>query len=192
MSAIAKLVNLDGLQTSGLNFEILDFVFGQNCILLDDINLVFGIGPSIPCPLLGFQYATPDFLELLSFSYSEYPFLDRTSLINAYFKNNTRIKMQAYRPITTKNPFVLNYALNEGIYKILDNYALNGGTFRIITAWGSFSNLLLEKFSGIRGSDTDIGGQGFQLEFLKVNMQKKEIQERTNTYLSNIDSGASK
>lgn len=192
MSAIGKLINLNGIQTSGLNFEILDFVFGRNCILLDNLNLVFGIGPNIPCPLLGFQYETPEFIELLNFSYSEYPFLDRTALINAYMKNNTRFKFKAYRAITTENSFVINYALNEAIYKILDNYVLNGGTFRVVTAWGSFSNLLLEKFSGFRNSDTDIGGQGFQFEFVRVNMQTQEIQEKTNTYLSNIDSGVSK
>lgn len=189
MAGVADIVDFGGIQPSELSFEILDFVFGKNCILLNDVGLIFGVSTNIPCPLIGFEYELPERVELLNFSYSDYPFLDRTALINAYFKNNTRFTLKAHKPITRFNPFVVNYALNEAIYKVLDEYALNGGTFTILTPWGALTNILLEKFTGIKNGSNDVGGQGFQFDFIKVNIQTKAIQEKQNNYLASIDAG---
>ena len=189
MAGIGDIVDLNGIKTGELTSQILDFVYGKNCILLNDIRLIFNNPINIPCPIIGFEYEIPDHIELLSFSYSDYPFLDRTSLINAYFKNNTKISLKAYRPITPLNPFTINLATNELIYAVLDKYCLNGGTFTILTSWGAYSNVLLEKLSGIKTGSNDIGGQGFQFDFIKVNIQTKEIQAIQSSYLASIDGG---
>lgn len=189
MAVIGDLINTDGLKVSELSSDILDFVYQKNCILLNDVGLIFGIETGIPCPILGFEYEVPESIELLKFSYSEYPFLDRTSLINAYFKENTRFALKAHRPITAKNPFAVNYALNEAIYTALEKYSLNGGTYTILTGHKTITYAVLEKLTGIKNSDNDIGGQGFVFEFLKLNIQTNEIQNIQNDFLSAVTSG---
>lgn len=190
MAAIGDLINTKGLSADSVSNKILDFVYGKNCILLRDVGLIFGIGTGIPMPLIGFEYEMPERIHLLSFSYSEYPYTNRTALINAYFRNNTRFSLRANKPITRANTFPVNYAINEALYSVLEKYAQNGGIFTVLTPWGALSNCLLKDFYGIKGGDREMGGQGFLFEFEKTNIPSESIQKTQNSYLSAITAGS--
>lgn len=190
MAGIGDLVNLNGLSADSVANRILDFVYGKNCILLRDVGLIFGVGTGIPMPLIGFEYEMPERVHLLSFSYSEYPYLNRTALINAYFRNNTRFSIKASRPITRANTFPVNYGINEALYTVLEKYTQNQGFFTILTPWGALANCLLKDFYGVKNGEREIGGQGFLFEFEKVNIPSEAIQKKQNSYLSAITAGS--
>lgn len=189
MAGLGDLVNLDGFSIDGIANGILDFTFGSNAIWLRDVGEILGAGVNFPVPLVGFEYELPDIVPLLDFSYSEYPYADRTAIINAYVKNNTRQTIIAHRPITPNNKFIINYALNEALYKILDEYISRSGRFTILTPWCSLGNYLCEKWSGIKKNDSDVGGQTFKFEFVRANIPSDAVQKQQNSYLSSITGG---
>lgn len=187
MASLPDLINTKGLSVGEIGVEVVDFVFGRNAIVLDDVGLIFGLGLSIPMPLIGFEFKVPHRVPILDYSYSDAPYLDKTSLINGYIKNTPSFTLQGVRPTTKWNKFILNYALNEALNKILDEYVLNGGTFTILTAWGSLPNCLLEKYSGV--SDGRSIGQEYEFQFLKANIQSQAIQDKQSSYLKAITGG---
>lgn len=188
MQGLNKVVNTNGITTKGNVGNIIDFIFGRNCIILNDVGKIFGVSTGIPMPLLGFQYITPPRVELLNFSYSEAPYLNRASVVNGYIKNSTRITLQARKPILKTN-FTASYAINELLYYLLDTYITNGGLFTIVTPFASLGNCVCESFTGVKISDNDIGGQGFEFTFLKLNIQPESITKNVSTYLNNVASG---
>lgn len=189
MAGLGDLVNLDGFSIDGIANGILDFTFGSNAIWLRDAGEILGAGVNFPVPLVGFEYELPDIVPLLNFSYSEYPYINRTALINAYMKNNTRLTLYAHRPITPNNKFIINYALNEALYKILDEYISRSGRFTILTPWSALGNFLCEKWDGVLRNKSDVGGQTFKFEFVRVNMPSDAVEKLQNSYLDTITSG---
>lgn len=187
--ALTDFLNINGVQQTEPSLEVLDFIFGRSAIVLNDVSKILGIGSGIPAPLLGFEYQPISKLDLLDFSYPEYPTLNRSSMINSYLKNNTRFSVRAIKPITYTNKFALNYLTNEAIYYALDKYVTAGGLFTILTPYCSLANCVLEKFTGVTTSDRDCGGQAFDFQFLKLNLPTKQMQTSQSNYLSSITSG---
>lgn len=186
------------LSSDNVTKGLLDMVYRHNALLLDDaISLIGGsfIGglasaPSIPLPLVGFVYETPSTVELLKYSYSEYPYLNKSLIINSYLRENTQFRVVAYRQITSSNPVILNIATNEILYKTLETYCNNGGTFTLLTMWGTFNNLVLEGLNGIMPNDDNaVGGCGFEFLFRKVAVSTGIIDKIVDTGLSKLTKG---
>ena len=188
MQGLNQLVNTNGVNQKGNAGDIVDFVYGKNCIILNDIGKIFGVSLNIPMPLLGFEYILPDRVPLLNFSYSEAPYLNRASVVNGYIKNSTRFTLRGVKSILKTN-FTANYAINEMLYYLLDTYITNGGLFTIITPWATLGNCVCEDFSGVKLSNSESGGQGFEFTFLKLNIQPEAISKSVSSYLNNITSG---
>lgn len=187
MAALTDLVNTNGLKVGEVGLELMDVAWGKNAVMLDDVGLVFGSPISIPMPLIGFEFKIPQRVPFLKFSYSDAPYLDKTSIINGYIKEGTRFVLNGVRPTTKWNKFLVNYALNEALIKILDEYVLNAGSFTILTAWGSLTNCLLEEYNGV--SDGKSIGQEYEFKFYKANVQSKAIQSQQSQYLKAITGG---
>lgn len=169
--------------------EILKTIYQEGAILLNDVFRILikkvVVGVSIPLPLLGFSYAKPNQVEMLRFSYSEYPYLDKRIVSNSMVKEQTKFSIVGYRPIsladsTSGNNVLVNFLTNELIYKTLDLYTSQGGTFTIITQWGIFNNLVLERFSGVNLDIKTMGGEGFLFEFKRVLFAKSLYQQMSD------------
>lgn len=145
---------------SSLTRKILDTVFKDCCLILTDLNET-GIFTLNQAPLIGFSFQDPSQVEFFNYSYSEYPYLNRTAVANSVMKNSSTIVIKGLRPITRTNNMLVNYAYNSAVLTVLDNYIMKGGRFKLFTKWGPISNLVMESINGV---DED-GQGGIALEF---------------------------
>lgn len=146
---------------------------------------------SVKIPLLGFSYNTPESMGLLKYSYSEYPFLNRSLIVNSYIKENTDFTIMAYRAITAEAGIIYNVALNELLFGTIQKYCDKGGTFTLMTLWGAFSNLVLENLEGIpldSGNNT-IGGVGFKFTFKRIGLDKSGAENIMSDSLKSLAGG---
>lgn len=169
------------------SMEFLKYLFQDFPLLLNDVPRIFfkQIGVvSVPLPLMGLTYAPPKEVELLKFSYSEYPYIDKTIVVNSYQQEPTKFSIIAYRPLSvvpttnangsinqpiqSGNNVIVNFLANELMYNILQFYARFGGTFSLVTQWGIVTNLLLESLKGISIDSKTMGGEAFLFEFKRV------------------------
>lgn len=215
----SQIYNIGGYADAGV---ILDYLFQKNAVILNDtlqiltgnslnvpIPIVGDVSVSLPIPLIGFEFLAPEEVELLKYSYSEYPYIDKTMLTNAYIKENTKLSIVGVRPIThmpngnhsidkndssksarnvaainnASTSVVGNYISNELILSTLQAYCDRGGTFTVLTMWGQINNLVLERLSGIKleGGQNQFAGQGYKFEFKRVQFPKKSNQGIRNT-----------
>ena len=205
-----QVSKINEVQSAGLT--ILDYLFQKNAIILNDLltimtgganlNALGGIGVNIPLPLLGFEFKTPHEVELLKYSYSEYPYVSKTLVTNAYMRENTNVSVVGYKPITAgtvsgslsavqnfSTSVVGNYLTNELIVSSLKMYCDKGGTFTLLTMWGQLQNLVLKRLSGVPLPDENsFGGQGFLFEFEQINFPKTKLQA-LKTILSKMTLG---
>ncbi|WRA26706.1 hypothetical protein KVJ87_02600 [Helicobacter pylori] len=84
----------------------------------------------MPLPLVGLTYAPPKEVELLKFSYSEYPYMDKSVVVNSYKQKPTKFSIIAYRPLSvlpvdvkkgdsamqSGNNVIVNFVANEVAY----------------------------------------------------------------------------
>ena len=167
------------------SFEFIKTLFQDFPLLLNDVPRIFykQIGViSVPLPLVGLTYAPPREVELLKFSYSEYPYMDKSVVVNSYKQEPTKFSIIAYRPLSvlpvdikkgdsaiqSGNNVIVNFVANEVAYNILQLYARFGGTFSLVTQWGIVTNLLIEDLKGITIDSKTMGGEAFLFEFKRV------------------------
>lgn len=167
------------------SFEFIKTLFQDFPLLLNDVPRIFykqiGI-VSVPLPLVGLTYAPPREVELLKFSYSEYPYMDKSVVVNSYKQEPTKFSIIAYRPLSvlptdikkgdsaiqSGNNVIVNFVANEVAYNILQLYARFGGTFSLVTQWGIVTNLVIESLKGISIESKTMGGEAFLFEFKRV------------------------
>lgn len=151
--------------------EILDLIFTQSAILLNDVAIS---QKDYTLPLLGFHYMIPNDLPLLAYKYSEYPFLNKNVIKSCAIKEQTRFSLQGINAITNYVGVISSMAFNEGIIRFLDDYILKGGTFTILSPWGIINPCVCDSVSGRKLGDNDIGGQSliFNFSTLKINSSK--------------------
>lgn len=167
----------------------LDLVFKHNALLLNDL-LALGLGTfSFPVPLVGFTYENPSSLELLNYSYSEYPYLTKTLIANSYVKNNTQLSIRSYRAITSVNSVITNIAINEALTILIEKYCDRGGTFSCFTMWGFISNLVVERLEIIPADDNQLGGVGFQWTFKKINFDTSSVDSVISKKIQALQKG---
>lgn len=163
-------------------YAALDLAYRHNALLLNNPEKAGGLtglagglindltGISIPLPILGFVYENPTEMEWFNYTYSEYPYLNSSNIINAMIRNNTSITLRAYRCINDTNGVITNIAANETLYNMLEGYTMNGGTFKMLSLWGVFDNLVIESLKIVPAEDNQVGGTGFEFTFKKLNI----------------------
>lgn len=182
------------LSGSNMTKGLLDMIYRHNAILLNESISILG-GSSLgdiplPLPLIGFVYENPNTAQLLKYSYSEYPYLNKSLIVNSYLKENTSFRVIAYKQITSSNTLLLNIAYNEILFRSLKKYCDNGGTFTLMTMWGIFSNLVLEELNGVTTSEANAnGGVGFEFVFKRLNFSASLIDKVANETISKITGG---
>lgn len=160
----AKLANGDA------GGAILDLAFKDSCLWMQNSTLLASwISLKIPLPVVGFQFQTPDDLELLKYTYVKYPALNKVAVANSFQKETTTITITGLRPITRFNPVGLNYVLNGlGMKNYIEKYADRGGTFALNTMWGLITDLVLTGVKGVKVDQSQMGGIGFEFSFEKL------------------------
>ena len=177
--------------------EFLKFVFQEGCILVNDwLSVITGLNIPFepPLPLVGFQYAPSQHIELLKYEYSEYPYVDKRMITNSVVKQQTHLDVIAYRPICSVEqggmPFLGAVAMNELYYTLLQLYCDRGGTFTLISPAGIFTDLVIEEFSCIPSEE--VGGEGrnhpggiaFRFRFKKILFSKGLLARMADTLMS--------
>lgn len=179
MAGLGNVMPSMGRMGNG-GFWILDLIFRDNALIMTDSQLLinaagaaFGaswnIGTSIPLPIIGFSFETPSQMNILNYSYTEYPMLNKVSVVNSFIKESGSVTVRGLRPITRGNPFVLNYLMNKTLVLLIEKYADLGGTWTINTMWGTYGNLVLESLDGELSHDNDPGGTCFTFKFKRIN-----------------------
>lgn len=141
-------------------------------------------------PLLGFVYETPDRVDLLKYRYSDYPYLNKSLIVNSYIREHTRFSVRAHRLITKTNPVPVNIAANEGFHLMLKEYCDRGGTFTLTTMWGIFSGCVLEEWVGIKPeAENGIGGTSFEFRFMKLDFDGGGALKAIGGSLKSLASG---
>lgn len=169
---------------------ILEMVINKNALILRDHQILkktLGVNISIPMPLLGFIYELPQSIELLNFTYSEYPFINKSLVANSTQNETTTIKVTAISAITAENGIVKQFLKLQVLQDALRDYCVFGGSFWLITPWGVFRNLYLENLTLIP-SDNSFG---CKLEFTlkRLNFTDSPFAKKVSTALSYIDMG---
>lgn len=164
LPSFAKMANGD------LGGQILDLTFRDSCLWMQNSSLLASwISLNLPLPVVGFQFQTPDNLELLKYEYTSYPALNKSFVANTFQKKITTLTIIGLRPITRMNPVGLNYLLNQqGISNYIEKYADRGGLWTLNTMWGIITNLVLTELKGIKINETSLGGVGFEFTFEKL------------------------
>lgn len=129
---------------------------------------------SIPLPLVGFTFEMPNQLELLKYSYSSNPYLNKAQITTSYIKETTSIVVRAKRPITRYNKVPTNIATNIALMKAIEAYCDNGGTFTMLTPYGIIKNLALVSLRVPEASTSnETYGINLEFEFQKINVSNK-------------------
>lgn len=186
--SLSSVVNLSGLDVTATGKVLIETVFQQNVIFLNDLVKIMGAGLPIPLPLIGFQYDPVQRIELLKFSYPKSPFLNREAVANTSIKQTTNFSITANKPITRINSFLLNFATNQAILKVLNDYIKAGGTFTVVTAWEVITNCLCKGVDGVQLDKNDVGGQGFVFHFERANIYE-DVAGSLNSFMSSLTSG---
>lgn len=168
---------------------VLDKTYREHALILSDAFTMGELVNNTPVPIVGFVYEHPSTLELLKYDYSEYPFLNKTTITNSYTKQNTRITIRSYRAITVENSVAVNIALNEAIYYGIEYYCDRGGTFKLLTMWGAFSNLVLESLQIIPPNGNETGGVGFEWHFRKIPFDTKNAESVVSKDIEKLSKG---
>lgn len=170
------LPNLSKMLNGDPAGAILDLVFKDCCLIMQNTSLLTGwTSLDIPFPILGFQFQTPEEIELLKYEYTKYPALNRAFVGNTFQKQSTTVSVVGLRPITRYNPVALNYLLNNiGIKFYIEKYADKGGLWTILTMWGNMTDLVLTDLKGVKVEGTEMGGIGFEFTFEKLQFSSLE------------------
>lgn len=164
------LPNFAKLANGDVGGAILDLAFKDSCLWMQNSTLLASwISFNVPLPVVGFQFQTPDDLELLKYTYVKYPALNKVAVANSFQKETTTVTITGLRPITRYNPVGLNYVLNGmGMKNYIEKYADRGGTFALNTMWGLITDLVLTGVKGVKVDQSQMGGIGFEFSFEKL------------------------
>ena len=183
------LPSLGKLSSGDVSGQILDLVFRDACLWMENSSLLFSpLASQIPLPLLGFSFKTPDRLMIAKYEYAKYPYLNKTAVTNSFLKDSGEIEIVGLRPILKENPIALNYSLNNiGVKQYIEKYADRGGLWSLNTMWGLYTNLALVQLEGIKIDNSEMGGVGFKFTFQKINFANiKSVEGQVSSFVSKI------
>lgn len=167
----------------------LDLVFRDSALILNDVGTILG-GTPLPVPLIGFSYEAPSAYTLLRYEYSEYPYLNRQSIVSGYVKNNTELTIRSYRALTTGFGLLQAIAINKALLYAVEKYCDNGGRFSLINTYdGLANNLLLQELKIIPSDTGRIDMLGLEWTFKKVLFAADSVVGTLADKLAEVASG---
>lgn len=147
---------------------ILDLVFSECCLLLQNLDIVSKLFSTISTlPIIGFTFQQPSRVEFLNYQYAEYPYLNKNVVANAFLKQPTSIQIRGLRAITRGNGVITNYATNYALRTFIETYCDKGGLWTLNTMWGIITNLALTSLSG-EPTEQGMGGVVWNFEFKRL------------------------
>lgn len=151
------------------------------------VGFMYNTLSSLPgLPLVGFTFLPPQNIEILKYTYSEYPYINKAVIANNMMKEPTQITLQGLRPITTGNNIMTNFAANwVGIKYYIEKYADFGGLWTIFTQWGVRTNYLLTDLKGTMPVGNQ-AGVGFEFTFKRYNFDNYETSQSKNSDMLSI------
>ena len=195
MASMSSIIGIGGilpnfakLASGDVGGAILDLAFKDSCLWMQNSTLLKSwISASIPLPVVGFQFQTPDNLELLKYTYVKYPALNKVAVANSFQKETTTVTITGLRPITRYNPIGLNYILNwQGMKNYIEKYADRGGMFTLNTMWGLITNLVLTGVNGVKVDQSQMGGIGFEFSFERLQFASLGTAESAVSSVFNV------
>lgn len=181
-------------------YTMLDDIFSntavwlQNAIELSNMPVLSqnNLTKSIPLPLIGFAYKPAGEIELISYEWSQYPYLSKTIMTNAGVKQMTRFAVDVYSVLTPENTVAINLLKISSLTFLLDNYVAKGGLFTILTMFGPITDCVLEKITGISDGEM-VDGTHLRFNFLKPNIEKAQtVTQQVTDLISTINLGGAK
>lgn len=189
--AVTDLIGNAQNYTSPSSYQILDSIYSENCILLNNaLELLFGKAystTSIPLPMIGFKYKPTGSIELLKFTYSVYPYLNKQMITSGAIQNETRFSIMLLDPINNDNPVVAAILKRQTLVTLLEKYVRMGGLFTILTLWGTLKNCVLESFSGVESGGMD--GTAYICNFVKPLFDTSSASAQLSSTLKSLSSG---
>lgn len=182
------------------SYTILDNIYSYNAIWLQDAQRIFNIPSlssfigtnifdSVPLPLIGFAFKMVGEVDLLAYEWAKYPYLSKQIITNAGIKQATKFAVDVHSVLGPLNPVALNVIKLTVMLSILDKYIANGGLFTVLTMYGTLSDCVLEKISGI--SDEGPDGTRLRFHFSRPNISTiTSVTKSTNQFVSSLMSGA--
>lgn len=185
-SSLTNLINPKGNGYYVTMKTVVDLFFRDWCVFMATPTLLFTKNKSTAAgsmlgnvwnslidttglPLVGFSFQQPSNYEILKYSYTKYPLLNRAVIANNMLKETTKITLQGLRPITASNPLLLNYMMNTiGLKYYIEKYCDAGGTWWINTLWGARANYVLTELKGTKPTG-EVGGVGWEFTFERLN-----------------------
>lgn len=159
-----------------VNYETYKLAFKDMAIWLQNslTAFKFNANVSIPLPLVGFTYEVPSQLELLRYSYSQSPYLNKMQVSTSYIKETTTIVVRAKKVITNINTIPVNITTNMALVKALELYCDNGGLFTMLTPYGILTNMALVNLRTFEPTtQNEAYGINFEFEFMKINVSRR-------------------
>ena len=178
-------------------YEILDAIYSKTCVILEDVFDIFkGVqgfsglsNVGIGVPLIGFEYKPEGNIELLKYTWSQYPYLNKAKLTFAAVKEVTGFSVSVISPITTGGSVVVNLALRLALVTFLEKYCNRGGKFTIVTLWGTKKHCVLTDLTGISQDDV-MDGVLFKMTFTQPNFDMSSAEESMNDFMQKVTNGA--
>lgn len=192
MASLLGTSSLPGL--TNVTESVYKFAFRDSALWLQNaLSAVNGftasLNISIPVPLLGFTYENPVNLELLKYSYSSHPYLNKAQITNSYIKEQTSITIRANRAITNVNSIPIAISTNLLLTAALEKYCDAGGLFTLVTPYQIITNLALVSLKGVEVEPKNQPfGIGYEFELIKINVTSSAVTSLSDA-ISKLTSG---
>lgn len=182
---------------SEASYTLLDDLFSYNAVWLQNAIEIANIPflsqnellKNIPLPLIGFAYKLTGDVQLLSYEWSQYPFLSKQMITNSGMKQQTRFSLDVYSVLSNTNPVALNLLKITALVSIIDNYVARGGLFTVLTMYGFITDCVLESITGLSDGEM-LDGTHLRFNFIKPNIDSTAaVTKQLSDLVSSIDIG---
>lgn len=193
MALTTGLIGKSSPITTTTGYELLDAVYSNACVILEDVGEVFqgrfGNIPGLGFPLIGFSYKPEGGIELLKFRWSQYPYLNKAKLTFAAVKEATDFSVSVISPITPESPLMVAQIQRATLVALLNKYVSRGGKFTVITMWGTKTHCVLTGLTGISEGNT-MDGTLFKMDFNQPNYDLSGADESMSDFMKRLTKGA--
>ena len=166
-------------------YQILDSLYSDGAVILENaVEILTGKKAPIDAglPLVGFSYK-PESLELLKYSWSQYPYLNKQKLTFAAVKEATTFSVAVISPIAAGgNEVIPSLIKRELLLTLLEKYCDAGGMFTVLTLWGTRKHCVLSGLDGVAGEGMD--GTLFKMSFSKPNFDLTGADASMSDFMS--------
>lgn len=169
--------------------NVLDSIYRHSALVLVDAIEILGMSVN-NVPLVGFTYEAPSSYTLLRYDYSEFPYLNKQSIISGYVKNNTELTVTSHTALMQGMGILQVIGINTALLKTVETYCDKGGRFGFINVYDAFaSNLVLQELKIIPSKTNRIDDVGLEWTFKKLLFSESSVTGTLADSLNNIANG---